>query len=148
MNNDITIEITMPATTCHLRLIGRISEILAEEIGNRDADRAALCELLSVVLTEGVVNVIKHACLSDLNNEIRIRISCSRGILIIMIYDNGIGFDLDAIPDPTFITPALTDKGRGIFILRSLMDMVSYRHANGSNVLEMTKKLDSEKITG
>jgi len=59
---------------------------------------------------------------------------------VIRVYDNGQGFDLDLVPCSGCPDP-LNEKGRGIYIIRSLMDSVVYKKANGGNVLEMKKAL-------
>lgn len=141
MKNDIDIDITIPSHTRHLRIVGRIGEKVAREIDCPDEIREALPGQLEVVLTEGLVNAIKHAQSADPNEEIHIRINVSDKVLVVRIYDNGVGFDLDAIPAPCFSASELEDKGRGIFILRSLMDTVKYIRSNDGNVLEMRKKL-------
>lgn len=141
MKNDIDIDITIPSHTRYLRMIGRIGERVAREIDCPDEIREALPAQLEVVLTEGLVNAIKHAKSADPDEEIHIRINVSNMTLEVRIYDNGVGFDLDTVPAPCFSTDGLEDKGRGIFILRSLMDTVKYTRSDSGNVLEMRKKL-------
>lgn len=141
MKNNIDIDITIPSHTRHLRMIGRIGEKVAREVDCPDEVREALPSQLEVVLTEGLVNAIKHAKSADPDEEIHIRINVTDKTLIIRIYDNGAGFDLDTIPAPCFSANGLEEKGRGIFILRSLMDTVQYTRSDGGNILEMKKKL-------
>lgn len=141
MKNDIDIDITIPSHTRYLRMIGRIGEKVAEEIGCPDGVREALSDQLAVVLTEGLVNAIKHANCTGSDEEIHVRINVSNKVLVVRIYDNGVGFDLDSIPPPCFTSCGMEDKGRGIFILRSLMDTVKYTRSDAGNVLEMKKNL-------
>lgn len=141
MKNDIDIDITLPSHTRYLRMIGRIGENVAEEVDCPERIRKTLPSQLSVVLTEGLVNAIKHAKCADRDAEIHVRINVSKKVLVVRIYDNGLGFDLDAVPDPCFTSNGLEEKGRGIFILRSLMDTVKYSRSDCGNVLEMRKKL-------
>jgi serine/threonine-protein kinase RsbW len=111
------------------------------ELNRFKGDREALGHHLNVVLTEAMVNAIKHANAADPEKEIHIRINVSDKELCIKVYDSGQGFDLTAVPDPCFEEDLLGEKGRGIFIIRSLMDSVEYKKANGGNVLEMKKSL-------
>lgn len=142
MKNDIDIDITIPSHTRYLRMIGRIGEKVAREIDCPDEIREALPSQLEIVLTEGLVNAIKHAKRAAPDEEIHIRINVSDKVLVVRIYDNGVGFDLDTVPEPCFSADGLEDKGRGIFILRSLMDTVKYTRSDSGNVLEMRKKLN------
>ncbi len=141
MKNDIDIDITLPSHTRYLRMISRIGEKVAEEVDCPEGIRETLPGQLAVVLTEGLVNAIKHANCADRNTDIHVRINVSNKVLVVRIYDNGLGFDLDAVPTPCFTSNGLEEKGRGIFILRSLMDTVEYSRADGGNVLEMRKNL-------
>jgi serine/threonine-protein kinase RsbW len=141
MKNDIDIDITLPSHTRHLRMISNVGEKVAQEIDCPERIRETLPGQLAIVLTEGLVNAIKHANSADLDTEIHVRINVSDKVLVVRIYDNGLGFDLDAVPTPCFTSNGLEDKGRGIFILRSLMDSVKYSRSDGRNVLEMRKNL-------
>jgi serine/threonine-protein kinase RsbW len=141
MKNRIDMEITVPNQTRYLSLIGKIGEDLARVLDNFKGDREALAHHLNMVLTEAMVNAIKHANAADPHKEVQIRISISDKELFIRVYDQGRGFDLDRVPDPAFTPSKLEDKGRGIFIIRSLMDSVEYKKAKGGNVLEMRKRL-------
>lgn len=141
MKNDIDIEITIPSHTRFLRMVGRIGEKVAQEIDCAEDVRNSLSSQLAVVLTEGLVNAIKHAKSADPDEEIHVRINISKEDLVVRIYDNGVGFDLDAVPTPCFTSCGIEDKGRGIFILRSLMDTVKYTRSDCGNVLEMRKNL-------
>jgi serine/threonine-protein kinase RsbW len=140
MKNHIDIQITVPNQTRYLGLIGRIGENMARELDVCPGDRETLGHHLNVVLTEALVNAIKHAKTIDPDNEVQIRINVCDNELVIRVYDNGQGFDLDLVPANGCPDP-LNERGRGIFIIRSLMDSVVYKKANGGNVLEMKKAL-------
>jgi serine/threonine-protein kinase RsbW len=140
MKNQIAIEITVPNQTRYLSLVGRIGENMAHELGGSSGDLETLGHHLNVVLTEALVNAIKHANAADPDKEVLIRICVSDQELLIRVYDNGQGFDLNLHSSPGCPDP-LNEQGRGIFIIRSLMDTVEYKKANGGNVLEMKKRL-------
>jgi serine/threonine-protein kinase RsbW len=140
MKNQIDIQISVPNQTRYLSLVGRIGENMARELDSFPGDRETLGHHLNLVLTEALVNAIKHANVADPDKEVQIRINVSDGELVIRVYDNGQGFDLDMIPCNDCPDP-LNEKGRGIFIIRSLMDSVVYKKANGGNVLEIKKAL-------
>jgi serine/threonine-protein kinase RsbW len=62
------------------------------------------------------------------------------------VYDQGQGFDISntnmETPDPEL------DHGRGVFLIRSLMDSVTYRRCEKGNVLEMYKSLRKSNADG
>jgi serine/threonine-protein kinase RsbW len=114
---------------------------MARELCRLPGDGESFAHNLNVVLTEAMVNAIKHANAADPDKEVQICISISENELEIRVYDTGQGFDLNSIPNPSFDTDCPEEKGLGIFIIRALMDSVVYRKANGGNVLEMKKSL-------
>lgn len=140
MKNHIDIQITVPNQTRYLSLIGRIGENMARELDSFPGDRETLGHHINLVLTEALVNAIKHAKTGDPDTDVQIRINVCDNQLVIRVYDNGQGFDLDLLPGCDCPDP-LNEKGRGIYIIRSLMDSVVYKKANGGNVLEMKKVL-------
>lgn len=141
MKKNIVLDITIPNQTRYLGLVGKIGESMAREFDDPDCDRETLANQLNVVLTESIVNAIKHANATDPDKEVHVRINVHDKDLSIMVYDSGRGFDINTIPNPCFESENLNDKGRGIFIIRSMMDSVEYRRTNGGNVLEMKKRL-------
>ncbi|CAH2031064.1 ATP-binding protein [Trichlorobacter ammonificans] len=142
MNNEIDIQIRVPNQTRYLSLIGSIGEDLAAHLQEYEGDREALAYHLNLVLTEAMVNAIRHANANDPQEEVVIRITISDNELVMLVFDHGQGFDIGAIPDPTALDAGLLDEhGRGLFIMRSLMDSVHYRKVDGGNVLELRKKL-------
>lgn len=114
---------------------------MAREICRLPDERDVFAYNLNVVLTEAMSNAIKHANAADPDKDVTIHISISDTELAILVYDSGQGFDLNSVPVPVFETDRLNETGRGIFIIRSLMDSVVYRKADGGNVLEMKKAL-------
>lgn len=141
MKNEIEIQIKVPNQTRYLRLIGNLGENMAREICRLPDERDVFAYNLNVVLTEAMSNAIKHANAADPDKDVTIHISISDTELAILVYDSGQGFDLNSVPVPVFETDRLNETGRGIFIIRSLMDSVVYRKADGGNVLEMKKAL-------
>ena len=138
-DNSIAVEIKVPNQTRYLSLIGRIGEDVARELNRYSGDRETLAYHINLVLTEAMVNAIKYAGSEGEEETVHIRIHITDDALAIKVFDHGQGFDINNIPDPDFET--IEDRGRGIFLIRSLMDSVCYRKAKDGNVLEMIKKL-------
>lgn len=138
-DNKIQVDIRVPNQTRYLSLIGKIGEDIANELYKFSGDRETLAYHINLVLTEAMVNAIRHANTSDPDKMVQIIIFITNDELVIQVHDSGQGFDINAIPEPD--TEALVESGRGIFLIKALMDTVCYRNVNGGNVLEMTKKL-------
>jgi len=135
----IEVDIKVPNQTRYLSLIGRIGEDIAKELDKYTGDRETLAYQINLVLTEAMVNAIRYASSKSSDKLVHILINISEDDLMIKVYDKGQGFDINAIPRPDF--NKLEDRGRGIFLIRSLMDFVCYRKIRNGNVLEMSKKL-------
>jgi serine/threonine-protein kinase RsbW len=138
-NRGIELDIKVPNQTRYLSFIGRIGEDLAREIDRYSGDRETLAYQINLVLTEAMSNAIKYGNPDNREETVHILINISDNELFIRIYDYGQGFDINAIPTPDF--NALEDRGRGIFLIKALMDSVEYRKQGNGNMLEMIKQL-------
>ena len=136
---EIEVDIKVPNQTRYLSLIGRIGEDIAKEVDKYTGDRETLAYHINLVLTEAMVNAIKYANPNEPDKLVHILINISEYELVIKVFDKGQGFDINSIPSPNF--GELEDRGRGIFLIRSLMDSVCYKKTRNGNVLEMSKKL-------
>ncbi|ABB31465.1 putative anti-sigma regulatory factor, serine/threonine protein kinase [Geobacter metallireducens RCH3] len=136
---EIEVDIKVPNQTRYLSLIGRIGEDIAKELDRYDGDRDMLAYHINLVLTEAMVNAIKHANANDPDKMVHVYINITDQDLLIRVFDDGQGFNINSIPPPDF--DQLEDRGRGIFIIKQLMDTVKYEKINGGNMLEMTKCL-------
>jgi serine/threonine-protein kinase RsbW len=138
-SRDIELDIKVPNQTRYLSLIGRIGEDIAKEIDRFSGDRETLAYQLNLVLTEAMTNAIKYGKPDNDRQNVHIVISIAENELFIRIFDYGQGFDLNEIPAPDF--NLLEDRGRGIFLIKALMDSVRYIKNSDGNVLEMVKQL-------
>lgn len=137
----VQVDVVVPTQTKYLDLIGSIGERVAKELDNFTGDRAALAYQLNLVLTEATVNVIKHGCCgNDLQNCVRVTIHLQGDELNIKVYDHGQGFDLEKVPLPDFEHPG--ESGMGLYLIRSVMDSVTYTKMKEHNVLEIFKHLN------
>lgn len=139
--NDLIVDIIVPNQTRYLSLIGRIGEDIAKELDRYTGNRETLAYHINLVLTEAMTNAIRHANDDDPEKKVRITISISDNRLVIQVEDNGQGFDINLIPEPDFAR--LEDSGRGIFMIKALMDSVMYQRNSqqNGNILIMTKQL-------
>lgn len=146
MKEKIEVDIKVPNQTRYLSLIGRIGEDIARTLRRYHGDREELAYHMNLVLTEAMTNAIQHANEGDPAKEVHITITILDRNLNIKVYDEGQGFDVASLPPPDFQN--IEDHGRGVYIIRSLMDHVSYRRTNGGHVLEMVKSLSNLSTEG
>ena len=138
--NAIELDIRVPNQTRYLSLIGRIGEDIAKELDRYSGDRETLAYQINLVLTEAMSNAIKYGSSASCEESVHILINITDNELLIRIFDYGQGFDINEIPAPDF--NMLEDRGRGIFLIKALMDSVTYTRKSSGNILEMVKQLD------
>jgi len=86
---------------------------------------------------EAITNAIMHGNRSDPERKVNVQIYVSHSRFKIRVRDQGDGFDADHVADPRTGENVHRARGRGIFLMRSIMDSVRYRE--GGRVLEMEK---------
>jgi serine/threonine-protein kinase RsbW len=136
---DLQVEVVIPTQTKYLDMIGSIGERIARELDQFSGDREALAYHLNLVLTEATSNAIRHSNSSDPKNTVKIVIQFQGDELNIKVFDHGQGFDLDTVPLPDLDHPK--EGGLGIFLIKTLMDSVTYSRSEQGNVLEIRKSL-------
>jgi serine/threonine-protein kinase RsbW len=87
---------------------------------------------------EAVTNAIVHGNRQDPNKKVNIQIYISHSRFRMRIRDEGEGFDVDALADPTAEENLLRTSGRGIFLMRNIMDSVVFKE--GGRVVELEKR--------
>ena len=98
---------------------------------------------LNLALEEAVTNVILYAYPEGSDGLVDIEAIMSKDKLKFIISDSGQAFDPTAAPEAD-VTLGVEDRpigGLGIYLVRKIMDSVSYERTEGKNVLSLTKKL-------
>jgi serine/threonine-protein kinase RsbW len=111
------------------RLIGETHCVPGEEAAVGLALREALC------------NAVLHGSCLDPCKLVQVNCRCELGYGVsIVVKDQGRGFDPHAIPDPSVVGNLETEHGRGIFLIRWLMDEVSFEFGCWGTEVHMRKK--------
>lgn len=97
-----------------------------------------------IALTEGVNNAIVHGNKRDESKIVTITAIIENEILILSIDDAGEGFNPDTLPDPLAPENILRDCGRGVFLMRSLMDSAEFFSIDGGSRTLLRTKLRDE----
>jgi len=77
-------------------------------------------------VSEAVLNSIKHGNKNDLKKNVLIKIACNTEQFKIQVEDEGDGFDINKIKDPTKRRNIKNEEGRGIFIITKLSERIEY----------------------
>lgn len=96
---------------------------------------------IDMAVREAVTNAVLHGNGRDETKRVEIGYATSESALVITVRDSGVGFDPEAVPDPTAEQNLLKASGRGLLFMRSFMDEVRWeRHPGGGTVVRMTKR--------
>jgi serine/threonine-protein kinase RsbW len=102
--------------------------------------RCASCETgsrrlrlnLRVGLTEALTNAVLYGNAGDPSKRIKVEVMVDESAITAKVTDEGNGFDPHTLPDPT-VPPHLTSPtGRGIFLMRQLLDEVRFNDRGNS----------------
>jgi serine/threonine-protein kinase RsbW len=93
-------------------------------------------------LEEALINAIKYGNKFDEQLTVDIEFIHNHSKVTITIKDQGDGFDYHSLPDPTKEENLLKARGRGVFLIKHLMDKVEFNKKG--NHLTMTKYLKGE----
>lgn len=94
---------------------------------------------LLISTIEAVTNAIVHGNDNNPDKVVRINVESDDKKIIVTVSDEGEGFDVSVVPDPTKPNYIEQPNGRGIFLMRNLADKVKF-DKNGSVVI-LTFKL-------
>ena len=81
-----------------------------------------------IALQEALANAMLHGCKNDPTKVVRCTVTVTPEAFEFVVEDPGAGFDSIAAGDTSEDGTNLTQQGRGIMLIRSMMDEVSYRH--------------------
>ena len=77
---------------------------------------------LQIAISEALINAIIHGNKENPQKKVFIEITYDDNFITVKIKDEGEGFDLNKIPDPTNQENIFKEHGRGLFIMKSLVD--------------------------
>ena len=103
---------------------------------------------VELCVVEAVTNSIIHAYNREGGQSVRVGLTLHPDRLILEICDKGTPIGRDELnrEDALYVDPdnieTIPEGGRGIAIIREVMDSVVYRTEDGKNCLTLTKKLE------
>lgn len=99
--------------------------------------------VLQLALEEALVNAIKHGNKMNPDLLVAVTIQLSSDEIVITIKDKGEGFDHEVVSNPTQEENINRLSGRGVFLIKNLMDTVEYfDQGSGIRMVKNLKKGD------
>jgi len=90
-------------------------------------------------VSEAVSNSIIHGNKNDCSKKVFIRILYSENKLVITVRDEGSGFSLNTVEDPTQPENRNKENGRGLYLIQQIADEVYFYH--GGNEIKILYSL-------
>jgi len=129
-------------TVFHLTLsstpksISRVEPFLEKIRAALQLDDIQLNKLM-VSVTEAVNNAITHGNKQNPQKKVKVVGEILPGWLLVMIADEGKGFDPGQVSNPLQEENLLRESGRGIFLMRTLMDKVEIDRTDGGTEVRL-----------
>ncbi len=120
--------------------IMKVEGFLIDLNGKLGLDDALFNKLL-IAVTEAVNNGILHGNKRDPAKKVLLVCEANGRSLTITVDDEGPGVDPKTIPDPLAEENLLRENGRGVFLMRSLMDSIEFTRIPGGSRVTMKMTL-------
>ena len=104
---------------------------------------------LNLALEEAVTNVVLYAYPEGQSGKVDIQASMKGRLLTFVISDAGVPFDPTTEVAEADITLSVEDRpigGLGVFLVKQIMDTVSYQRTGGRNVLTLVKNVGEPAV--
>lgn len=119
--------------------LAKVDEFVERKLKKLGLNKDQLADV-AISVTEVVNNAIVHGNKNDPQKKVILRILADDCCVTIEVEDQGQGFDPCCLPCPINDENLLKEVGRGIFIVRSLMDKVDYIFKPAGGTIVCLKK--------
>lgn len=121
-----------------LRWIHTLHAVITEILSQISLDEES-SDLINLAVVEAGTNAIKHGNQEDPEKRAYFEFIIQPDQFTVVIQDEGQGFDREQVPDPMQPENLFKSSGRGIFLIESCMDDVTYEKSG--TLIKMVKKL-------
>ena len=109
-----------------LGMVGDAVELVATHLPPGTLSPRRISFNLRTALAEALGNAIRYGTGEDPDRIVRVQVELGRGFVRIHVDDDGLGFDTSRLPDPTLPDNLEREYGRGLFVIRHLVDDVAF----------------------
>jgi anti-sigma regulatory factor (Ser/Thr protein kinase) len=101
-------------------------------------------DVIEIAIGEALANAVIDGNRENRDKNVEVTCRCSMdGDVLIIVRDQGTGFESRAVPDPTEPERLFLTAGRGLHLMRALRDEVSFQE-NGT-VVRMRKRVKTSR---
>ena len=109
-----------------LGMVGDAVELVATHLPPGTLSPRRISFNLRTALAEALGNAIRYGNGEDPERMVRVYVELRRDLVRIHIDDDGQGYDPSRLPDPTLHDNLEREYGRGLFVIRHLVDDVAF----------------------
>ena len=109
-----------------LGVVGDAVELVASHVPPGTLSPRRISFNLRTALAEALGNAIRYGTGEDPARVVRVRVELAEDMVRIHVVDDGHGFDPSRLADPTHPDNLERDFGRGLFVIRHLVDDVAF----------------------
>jgi serine/threonine-protein kinase RsbW len=125
-----------------LRAIERAVDYLVDRSRETGFNPERLRLNFRVGLTEALANAMLYGNCRDPRKRVRIEAKLTAATLTVCVTDEGRGFNPATLSDPTLPRNRTRAGGRGIFLIRKLMDRVEFNESGNSITMVLLSEAD------
>ena len=128
------LDLSMPANS---EAIATVVDTISENLDRLEVPEQKRLEV-ALAVQEALANAVVHGCGNDSSKQVRCQLkSGAHGRIVIIVTDPGPGFNTNSLADPKQGENLYEDHGRGVYLIRQLMDEVHFER--GGNEIRMWK---------
>ncbi|HER43629.1 MAG TPA: ATP-binding protein [Candidatus Eisenbacteria bacterium] len=131
----VRFDFLLPSKLSRILGVNRLVSMLTSEFGFPPEESKVN---LPLVMDEALSNAIQHGNKGKEELKVHVRIYISTSRIVVQIEDQGEGFRIDDSRDPRDLENLYRGSGRGLYLIRELMDTVEFK--KGGRLLEMEKR--------
>lgn len=130
----VRLDFLIPSDLSYVLGVNYLVSMLLKEFSFPPAD----CRInIPLACDEAITNAILHGNASDPEKKVSIQIYVSSSRIKLRVKDQGEGFDFAEVENPTERENLMRSSGRGVYLMKSIMDKVEYKE--GGRVVELEK---------
>ncbi len=118
-----------------------VDEFLEAILRQWNIDESIIADI-AISVSELVNNAITHGNKLGLGKSVSVEVGRTNGEAQIAVSDQGKGFDLTEVDNPLDSDNLMKEVGRGIFIVRALMDSVKITVDDRGTTVVITKSIN------
>ncbi len=121
-NFTLKMDVSIPARVAAISpLVDAVMAVVRRQAGAKELE-------IETALREALANAIKHGCHGDPTKFVQCQVIFEEDRSVLLtVRDPGAGFNPKTVPDPTAEELLYENHGRGIYLIRRLMDEVRFR---------------------